>query len=732
LSFKKCALKAGISSEDMAEIRSHIQRAGNEAQGVQDYLDGIDADLNDLRNQTGTHLVTEQVTTPGQAITGEVVDMIRGLKPDVLNQAKAQGYEGDSPIESKEWLAALKKFGPEGMTHDARMKRAEAMGFDTGTTYYHGSAADIDAFDRKQLHDKGDFGGGYYFASEPFSSNFYAEKRGEIKGGGAVNYPVFLKIDNPYKIFLDSDKPLRTIDGGQEFTENLRADGYDSVLVVARDIDEDTKEIIEEDLEEVMVFDSNQIRSINAAFDPDFKDSPLLLAQSQQVEPKNLFVAHNLSAENILAAADLGGLAAPSLAVARSDLSDFSGFGEVTLLADPSMLEDRKARTFDADVYTPRQPRATYDINLKKYQEFSNEIGEATKDLGLNTPDIEGLEESSGPDFMLRNDAVKYQWLKSIGKSPKIKQRKVDPIIKKAAKLGLDRWGLVEDPKFIKMVSDHYQKQVKEMEDYGRSEKYEGFYFNEDGSVKESKLRDMAESVARYTKSSVDTGQIKHDIAKAFRSKKTVEAFEEFATEKFNSMTDGKTLFKGFTNSGNRRNVPYTMENVLKEMTAKLQGGEASFYGAPSVRSAYANEMKTIAAVQANRDKIIPEADLAVIKEDASAAFENALEDLKPFYKFDSSSWSYAEDVGTAIMEGRKALAETLNITPEVKKIVDDLTEYLSALPTTYFETKVQRAVGFNEFNTAIVPKGLNEKALKILTDAGLTIKTYDPKKRRF
>lgn len=86
MSFKKCALKAGITSEDMAEIRQHIQGANSEAQGVQDYLDGIDADLNDLRNQTGTQVVTEQVETEGEAITGDIVDLIKGLKPSVLSQ----------------------------------------------------------------------------------------------------------------------------------------------------------------------------------------------------------------------------------------------------------------------------------------------------------------------------------------------------------------------------------------------------------------------------------------------------------------------------------------------------------------------------------------------------------------------------------------------------------------------------------------------------------------------
>ncbi len=86
MTFKKCSLKAGITSEDMAEIRQHIQRAGNDAQGVQDYLDGIDADLNDLRNQTGTQLVTKRVEAKGEAITGDVVDLIKDIKKKTLKQ----------------------------------------------------------------------------------------------------------------------------------------------------------------------------------------------------------------------------------------------------------------------------------------------------------------------------------------------------------------------------------------------------------------------------------------------------------------------------------------------------------------------------------------------------------------------------------------------------------------------------------------------------------------------
>ena len=64
----------------------------------------------------------------------------------------------------------------------------------------------------------------------------------------------------------------------------------------------------------------------------------------------------------------------------------------------------------------------------------------------------------------------------------------------------------------------------------------------------------------------------------------------------------------------------------------------------------------------------------------------------------------------------------------EAQQIVDDLLEYLVALPTSYFEAKIQRAVGFEEFNTAVVPRGMRKDALQVLKDAGLKVKTYDPK----
>lgn len=456
----------------------------------------------------------------------------------------------------------------------------------------------------------------------------------------------------------------------------------------------------------------------------------LTMFKQKKSEPKNLFVAHNLSAENIIAANDLGGLAAPSLATARSDISDFSGFGEVTLLADPSILKDPKARTFDADIYSPRQPRAVYDIDQDIYSELYQQLD--PDNLGLSKPDIQSLEDAQGADHLLRSTAVEYHWLKLQGKEPKIKNRKVEPIIKKSDKLGLHEFDLIQDPKFIKMVADHLQKKLDALSKDGfdiRAEKMIDWYFNEDGTVKNAKLRDIASEVRRYRDSGgKDVNKLRDDVSKKLRNKKTRNEFEKWVTEQFNGMVTGKKIFKGFTPAGNRKYVAYNMQNVVKEMTQQLQAGESFFYGAGTVRSKYANEMKNIAQVKEKRNEIVAEKDMQKIKDESGEVFYEALQDLKPFYKFQSDSFAYSDDAGNAIIEGRKGLNEAFNMTPEAQQIVDDLLEYLVALPTSYFETKIQRAVGFEEFNTAIVPKGMRKDAIKILKDSGLKVKIYDPK----
>ena len=446
------------------------------------------------------------------------------------------------------------------------------------------------------------------------------------------------------------------------------------------------------------------------------------------VDPeRNLYVAHNIRPEGILAANELGALAAPSIAVARADIG-FENFGDVTLIAEPSLLTSSKVRTFDADIYSPRQPRPEYDIPTKKWQAFESSLD--PEQLGLRKPDWQSAERD-GPQALAESDAVRYKFLQEQGKLPKVKQQKVEPEFKQAAKLTGSRWQLEEDAKFQAIAKKYYDRMATQAEnaDARRGEKYRDMYFDEAGNVKSSPLRNFLNQVIQYRDSGgKDTRQFANDLRDKLVDGKLANDYKTWVGEQFNALVDRKQIFKGFNNRGDRKYIPYTLENVVREMTQTLQAGENYFYGAGSVRSSVANEMKTIAQVQARRDQIVSEAEFETVKAESDQKLQEALDALAPFYKFDANSWGYAEDAGKALAEGPKGQREAFRITPESQKIIDDLLNYLRGLPTVYFEAKAQRPVQFSEFNTAVVPKGMRKDALQVLKDAGLKIKTYDPK----
>lgn len=90
--------------------------------------------------------------------------------------------------------------------------------------------------------------------------------------------------------------------------------------------------------------------------------NPAILYQS----PVGLMGMHNLTADKLIHADKMGGLAVPSLAVVKHEFP-ITSYGEITLLA-PRDLVDPKTRSnkvFSSDVYSPRYPRVTYFFSDK-------------------------------------------------------------------------------------------------------------------------------------------------------------------------------------------------------------------------------------------------------------------------------------------------------------------------------------------------------------------------------
>ncbi|WP_272962283.1 hypothetical protein [Alcanivorax jadensis] len=577
---------------------------------------------------------------------------------------------------------------------------------------YHGSLGDISEF--RTSYD-GTLGQGIYFSTDPRIASKYATDYSSDTDGAV--YPVYLSAQNLYDVDANGGKTPKSEYGlpNNQLVEKLQSEGYDGIKWG----------------HEIVVFEPEQVKSATGnrgTFDPN--DTNIL----NQSEQRDLFVAHNISAPGVLAANELGGLAAPSIAVARSGVSRFEGYGEISLLADPSLLESAKVRTFDSDIYSPRQPRPVYDLNAKKLHDLAGRLDSIPGGSTLRFPDPETL--AGDPNTLVYSEGAKAIFLDEQGRLPKLKKAKVEPWVRKAAKWGKSRYELQNDERFEKLILDETKKHLDELReaDPDVADRYESRMIEreEDGgeSVTFHILSDRASKVERFiANDGLDTDQLGRDIAKRFRTKKTQADFEKWARDTFSSMVDGKKLFKGFSPSGNRRYSDYTLTNVVREMTRELQGGENFNYGAGSVRAAFANELRRVTDVQARREQIVSPEEFESVKDESRQKLTDALEALKPFYKFDADGFGYLGDASSAIAEGRRGQAEAFELNDESRAIIDDLTSYLRELPTEYFEAKAQRAVDFSEFDIAVVPKGTDRDALKVLRDAGMKVKYYDPNK---
>lgn len=495
------------------------------------------------------------------------------------------------------------------------------------------------------------------------------------------------------------------------------------------------------------------------------------------VEPKNLVVMHNITETGIRKANELGGLAAPSIAVANIDKGGFDNFGEISLIPKPEMLNDPKIRTFDADIYSSRQPRPDEVLDSKKQRQFGKDIDASVEGTTLRTPSDSYINSVSSLD----QEGTQYHYLKSIGKEPKIKKTKPTAISKSIKDVSPVQQ--MEQPKFIAAVAKKYKKMVDTLADvetdadfirdiagqwfYSKlpegyvTEEVDGEYrvvdstgepvargshkvkrfaerraavvLKQDGIIGEidysaplpNVLQDEL-NTARNVNEGVDMSKLREDIAKKINQTKINKDYNAWLDSTYESMIESKRMFTGLSPSGDRRYKPYTMDNIVKEMNKKVQGGESSNYGTASVRAMYANEMKNVKAVQAKRDEFATSAEMEEIKGEADLKFEEALEELKEYYEYDSDDWGYASSVAESIAEGPKGIREAFGGNPKANKIINELGAYLASLPSEYFEAKAQRAVQFSEFDTAIVPKGTSKDVIQLLKDNGVKVKTYD------
>jgi hypothetical protein len=155
------------------------------------------------------------------------------------------------------------------MDRASRMERARQQGYDPDDIQYHGTSADISSF---RESDGGALGSGVYTTDNPDLASLYAQdftSLAEDLPSGANVLPLLLRGD---QLSLD--------DFANKFPD-YRIEDLDAAQYLAREDEgitgiREAKRLYAKPGDVVSTFDARDIRSVNAAFDPQYKGANIL------------------------------------------------------------------------------------------------------------------------------------------------------------------------------------------------------------------------------------------------------------------------------------------------------------------------------------------------------------------------------------------------------------------------------------------------------------------------
>lgn len=481
---------------------------------------------------------------------------------------------------------------------------------------------------------------------------------------------------------------------------------------------------------------------------------------NQSAEQPRLMAVHNLSAENLIFADKMGGLAVPSIGVVTQDAGAVDGFGEITLIGRKGLVDPKQERVFSADAYTVRFPKPEWPkVKSKDAQALVDFVRAAAKEF-----DDGGLTGETWDNMVNTPDAAKVveKWTYSSAvKAMFLREKGVD--VQPAMRPVRTTSGLtVEQFEALRPLYEQVSKQHDEGQ-YGTPEEAELKQRVEDGlreTYAELGKRDVMvdKMVEKATYRLVDT---LYSDARAVQTGPTVdtwdtgkkinEQIEPYAIE-FKQWVESKIIPKfgdPFIKVGGKK-APYTLDNIVKTMTdTKVKGKEKTMtYGAGQVRAAASVEFSDLEQMRAAAvENVVDPAQY----EAAKAETEKKLEDYRSaVVEFTNvTNWKGAPDTWEALDASMRALAkwstgkkrdatsmkaalraEDFNVAKIPDSVIEQAMDAAGALlraPVPYFEAKPQRAVSLGEFAGAVIPTDAPQQVRDILAKNNVPVTEYEP-----
>ena len=223
---------------------------------------------------------------------------------------------------------------------------------------------------------------------------------------------------------------------------------------------------------------------------------------------------------------------------------------------------------------------------------------------------------------------------------------------------------------------------------------------------------------------------------------------EDYLREKLDGIYKERGILnsKGYlTPSGKRRKFwqahdEYNLENLVKIMvkgeTKGKQDTPWQIGNFGRISAQFGKKFKSIEDIKSSKARLQTSEELKAIEELRDKTYKdiNELSDITSEYDYvreaiENFAQKYQKNL---TIDNFKKVLKDYNIKEYqindelLQRIIDDL-EQLKAIPTDYFESKPQRAVGFEEVRAVLVPATIDEELKQQLIDKGLNVVEYDP-----
>jgi len=503
--------------------------------------------------------------------------------------------------------------------------------------------------------------------------------------------------------------------------------------------------------------------ALESADGPVFRVLPGKVLQQEIPQQPRLMAVHNLSADNLLFADKMGGLAVPSIGVVGQDFGGVEGFGEITLLGRKDLVDPARERVFSSDAYTARFPKPEWPkAKTKDAQELADFVRAAGKEFGdpsikdetfdnmVNTPDASRVVEK-----WLTSSATKALFLREQGVDvqPVTSARRFQTYLTEQDLVELrPLYDIVNEQQNASQYDTPEQQQLRDEIVQRLRAQLEGRDANErTKKVAEDNAQRVAQQAVNLLYRDYRTLAEPVPVNTWETSAKLDELIAPRAVE-FKQWVESKVLPKfgdPFIKVG-RTKAPYTLDNIVEVMTdTKVKGKEKTMtYGAGQVRAASSVEFSDLEQMRAAAENAIvdPEQYEAAKKETEQKldAYRSA---VVGFTK--ATDWRGNPDTWEAMDASMRALAkwatgkkrdaaamkaalraenfDVAKVPAEVIQQAIEAAESLLQAPVPYFEAKPQRAVSLGEFAGAVIPADAPQAVRDVLAKNGVAVTEYAP-----